>query len=91
MGTEHTQMISTRDIIATTLRQLEAQHVFMPGALDRITQRLDKDHYTPSWVDEAERAINNEKLTLKKLEAMGVTIQVLVGWQAWMLWRDEIP
>jgi hypothetical protein len=86
---------STVDIIRCTLRNHEAQ--FMPGAASRIAGQLDKRfavrerHYLDhGWVDEAERLISSEKLTLKKLEEHNVTIKTLVAWQMWMLYRDEM-
>ena len=84
-------MTSTDKIIKHVLRQLEHNYVFMPGAVERISNTLgDKITYTPSWIDEAERLINNEKLTLKKLEQSNVTITNLIAWQMWMIHRDEM-
>lgn len=87
---------STMDIIRTTLRNLRHKHAFMPGAEQRIAEQLDQDwleqdRYVPSWVNQAERLINDEKVTLKRLNDLNVTITVLIGWQLWMIYRDEIP
>lgn len=86
---------STVEIIRCTLRNLQGDYCFMPGAAERIADQLDKDwfqqdQYAFGWVDEAERLISSEKLTLKKLEEHNVTIKTLVGWQMWMLFRDEM-
>ena len=84
-------MTSTVEIIKHALRQLEHNYVFMPGAVERISNTLgDKITYTLSWVDEAEALINSEKLTLKKLEEHNVTITNLIAWQMWMIHRDEM-
>jgi hypothetical protein len=87
---------TTEDIIETTLRHLEATNTFMPGAASRIAKQLDRDWfqfydtYAPGWVEQAERLINSEKLTLEKLKEHNVTIKELIGWQEWMIFRDHM-
>lgn len=83
---------STRDIVRTTLRYLESKYQFMPGAEERISASLDDyGQYSPSWVVQAEHLINNEKITIKKLNDLNITIEVLIGWQWWALFAHEIP
>jgi hypothetical protein len=87
---------NTLDIIRTTLRNQSSKYTFMPGAEERIVKALDEwgfppDAEVPSWIDQAEKLILSEQLTLKKLKELNVTIDVLIGWQEWMIWQDQIP
>ena len=86
----------TESLIETTIRCCEHESPFMPNATRRIMSKIGSRavHATdPNWdvfLDELAALINGEKLTMKKLEQLGVTMETLVGWQWWMIYRDEM-
>ena len=75
----------TRSIIRTVLQN--SKHHFLPGAEDRIIAQLSDDPYDLTWVDNAQRLINEEILAFDRPRSQA-ELQVLIGWQAWMIYRE---
>lgn len=80
--------LTTREIIDTTL--CNTGNAYMPGAVERITKELGEDSHIEGWIAHAEVWISSEELTIKTLNRLGVTHQVLTAWQSWCIYRDEM-
>ncbi len=87
---------NTYNIAQTCIRYSEStrQLLFHPLTAKRVAEKCTPFLYSPSCVDRMEAALNAEIIWspngINRIEECTGGYKVLVGWQEWMLFREQM-